>query len=164
MLSSVFDSVFSQRFIVVTAGAGMKFCSACTLTWAWCDGLCQVAEASGSPQFGSDLRLMQREISAQWLHCWWRIVGSVVIMQQLKEDLFSKVRKTKNGFKETKQLRLFHLSQALWNYRISYLFCKSGVEVGLCFLISFVTLVQCISVGRLELYCNWKSLAKENVV
>lgn len=32
MLSSVFDSVFSQRFIVVTAGAEMKFCSTYTLT------------------------------------------------------------------------------------------------------------------------------------
>lgn len=38
MLSSVFDSVFSQRFIVVTAGAEMKFCSTCTflelICWA----------------------------------------------------------------------------------------------------------------------------------
>jgi hypothetical protein len=32
MLSSVFDSVFSQHFIVVTAGAEMKFCSTYTLT------------------------------------------------------------------------------------------------------------------------------------
>lgn len=68
MLSSVFDSVFSQRFIVVTAGAEMKFCSTYTLTGADVLGCAEYQRLVGALDF-CDLLLNACKDTLLKLHC-----------------------------------------------------------------------------------------------